>query len=126
MANKLYLAVIHQDGNNFGASFPDFPGCVAAGDTLEDVMKDAKEALEFHLEGLLEDGATIPEPSDLSDIQKHEFAKDGVVVPIVIRQPGKTVRINLTVRDTELAEIDELARQHKMNRSEFMVSQALR
>jgi len=59
-----YTAVIHKEKNSdYGVSFPDFPGCVTAGSTLEEVKNMASEALEFHIEGMTEDGELIPEPS---------------------------------------------------------------
>jgi predicted RNase H-like HicB family nuclease len=56
-----YLAHVHKDaGSDFGVSFPDFPGCVSAGSTLEEARAMAAEALALHIEGLRADGETIP------------------------------------------------------------------
>ena len=52
-----YLAFIHKDANSdYTVTFPDFPGCITAGSTLDEARAMAQEALPFHLEGLLEDG----------------------------------------------------------------------
>lgn len=58
-----YAIVIENAGSNFSAYVPDLPGCVATGATLEEAEQAIREAIEFHLEGLREDGAPIPEPS---------------------------------------------------------------
>jgi len=49
-----YIALVHKEGDSdFGVSFPDFPGCVTAGATLDEAARMAREALELHIEGLL-------------------------------------------------------------------------
>ena len=56
-----YAIVIEKAENNYSAYVPDLPGCVATGATVEEAESQIREAIEFHLEGLREDGATIPE-----------------------------------------------------------------
>ncbi|HVG35036.1 MAG TPA: type II toxin-antitoxin system HicB family antitoxin [Pyrinomonadaceae bacterium] len=63
MKNMRYAVIIEEGKNSFGAYVPDLPGCVAVGQTREEVLKLIEEAIEFHLEGLREDGQPIPEPS---------------------------------------------------------------
>ena len=58
-----YAIVIEKGEGNYGAYVPDLPGCVATGDTIEEVEREIQEAIEFHLEGMREDGLPIPEPS---------------------------------------------------------------
>ena len=58
-----YAIVIENAGPNYSAYVPDLPGCVATGATAEEVEREIREAIEFHLEGLLEDGFPIPAPS---------------------------------------------------------------
>ena len=58
-----YAVIIEKGENSYGAYVPDLPGCVAVGDTVEEVKILIKEAIEFHLEGMLEDGDDIPQPS---------------------------------------------------------------
>jgi predicted RNase H-like HicB family nuclease len=48
--------------NNYSAYVPDLPGCVATGDTVEEAEHEIREAIEFHIEGLIEDGLPIPQP----------------------------------------------------------------
>ncbi|HEY2534419.1 MAG TPA: type II toxin-antitoxin system HicB family antitoxin [Xanthobacteraceae bacterium] len=60
---RYYVALIHQDlDSDFGVSFPDFPGCISAGRTLDEVRDMAVEALALHLKGLAEDGEAVPQP----------------------------------------------------------------
>ena len=67
----IYVALIHKDkSSDFGVSFPDFPGCIAVGATLQEALEGAKEALEFHMEGMVEDGEFIPEPTSLDVVAK--------------------------------------------------------
>ena len=58
-----YAVIVEEGENSFGAYVPDLPGCVAVGGTKEDVLNLIQEAIEFHIEGLREDGQPIPEPS---------------------------------------------------------------
>ena len=58
-----YAVVIERGNGSYGAYVPDLPGCVAVGETEEEVKKLIHEAIEFHLEGLKENGEAIPMPS---------------------------------------------------------------
>ena len=58
---RTYLVVVEKGDTSYGAYAPDVPGCGAVGDTIEEVLKLIKEALEFHLEGNVEDGDPVPE-----------------------------------------------------------------
>lgn len=63
-----YLVVVEEGSTSFGAYVPDLPGCVAAGETREEVLTLIREAIEFHLEGMKEDGQLIPRPSSSSEL----------------------------------------------------------
>lgn len=63
-----YLVVVESGPISIGASVPDLPGCVAVGETREEVLASIHEAIEFHLEGLKEDGQPIPPPSSSSEL----------------------------------------------------------
>jgi predicted RNase H-like HicB family nuclease len=58
-----YAIVIENAGGNFSAYVPDLPGCIATGDTPAATERAIREAIEFHLEGMREDGAPIPAPT---------------------------------------------------------------
>jgi predicted RNase H-like HicB family nuclease len=57
-----YIAYLHKEKkSDYGVSFPDFPGCITAGETLDEARRNAVEALSLHIKGMLEDGEEIPE-----------------------------------------------------------------
>jgi predicted RNase H-like HicB family nuclease len=58
-----YAIVIEKGEGNYSAYVPDLPGCVATGDTIEEIEREIQDAIEFHLEGMRADGQPIPEPS---------------------------------------------------------------
>jgi predicted RNase H-like HicB family nuclease len=62
-----YAIVIEKAENNYAAYVPDLPGCVTTGKTLEETEQQIREAIEFHIRGLREDGLPIPEPSSKVD-----------------------------------------------------------
>jgi predicted RNase H-like HicB family nuclease len=57
-----YAILIERTDNGYSAYAPDLPGCIAAGDTFEETRQLIEEAANFHVEGMIEDGETIPEP----------------------------------------------------------------
>jgi predicted RNase H-like HicB family nuclease len=62
-----YAVVIEKGARNYSAYVPDLPGCVSVGDTLEEAKAEIREAIEFHLEGMREDGFPIPKPSSRAE-----------------------------------------------------------
>jgi predicted RNase H-like HicB family nuclease len=82
-----YIALIHKDpDSDYGVSFPDFPGCVTAGRTMEEAREMAEEALSLHIGGMLEDEQVIPVPSGLlSMLEQHEYADAvAILVPATV------------------------------------------
>lgn len=67
-----YAIVIEQTDSNYSAYVPDLPGCIATGDSIKEVENEIRQAIEFHLEGMKEDGETIPVPS--SSVEYVEVA----------------------------------------------------
>jgi len=63
-----YAVVIEKGESSYGAYVPDLPGCIATGNSREDVLRLIHEAIEFHIQGLKEDGAPIPEPASSIEI----------------------------------------------------------
>jgi predicted RNase H-like HicB family nuclease len=61
-----YLIVIENAGRNYSAYSPDLPGCASTGTTIEETQRNMEGAVEFHLEGLREDGLPIPPPSSIA------------------------------------------------------------
>ena len=67
-----YAVVIEKAQSNFSAYVPDLPGCVATGKTIAEVESEIREAIQFHLEGMIEDGESVPPPS--SQVEYIEIA----------------------------------------------------
>jgi predicted RNase H-like HicB family nuclease len=63
-----YMVVVEKSESGYGAYVPDLPGCVAAGESREEVLRLIKEAIEFHIESLEENGEPIPPPSSVSEL----------------------------------------------------------
>jgi predicted RNase H-like HicB family nuclease len=125
---RQYIALIHKDtDSDYGVSFPDLPGCVTAGVDLDDARRMAEEALGLHLEGMEEDGDSIPEPSSLEAVMADRENQSGVA--ILVQAPEKATRAaraNITIPEDELERIDRFASEHGMTRSGFLLRAAKR
>ena len=97
-----YVSFIHRDIAGYGVSFPDFPGCVVVGETLDEAVRQGCEALAFHVEGLTEDGAPIPTPRSIDAIKNDpELADwrngaDIVLIPL-LRNLGSSQRVDISL-----------------------------
>lgn len=84
---RRYVGVIHkEDDSDFGLSFPDFPGLVTAGRTITEVRWLAEMALAFHVEGLIQDGEPVPEPTP----PDHVIADRDALATIQVRLKAAT------------------------------------
>lgn len=63
-----YLVIVEKGSTSYGAYVPDLPGCIATGESRDEVLQLIQEAIEFHIEGLREDGNPVPEPSSFSAV----------------------------------------------------------
>lgn len=118
------------DTHTYGVVVPDIPGCFSAGESYDEALRNAKEAIEFHLEGLVEDNAEIPAASHLQKYVKQEQYAGFVwaVVDIDINQYlGKAEKINVTLPSSLINRIDRYVSQHPeyKSRSGFLASTAL-
>ena len=122
-----YIGLIHKEReSDYGVSFPDVPGCVTAGRDLDEARAMAEEALTLHIEGLLEDGGTIPAPSSLEAIMADPENQGGVVILVAAGVAPKTVRVNLALPEDILQQIDRHAESHGYTRSGFLAAAAKR
>ena len=120
---------IHKDeGSVFGVSVPDVPGCFSYGDTVEDALKNAQEAVIFHVEGLLEDGEfdslTPSSIEDLQDSNEYPDALWALVDVDLSRLSSKQTRFNVSWPEYLLARVDEYAAAHHETRSGFLAKAA--
>ncbi|MFC1494347.1 type II toxin-antitoxin system HicB family antitoxin [Thermodesulfobacteriota bacterium] len=122
-----YIAIVHKDTkSDFGVSFPDFPGCITAGRNIDDAKDMAQEALTLHIQGMLEDGDQLPVSSKLEQIMSDPDFADAVAYLVVDVPDAKprTVRVNITVPEMTLKQIDAAAKKRGMSRSSFLVHAA--
>jgi predicted RNase H-like HicB family nuclease len=124
----VYIALLRKDpDSDYGVDFPDFPGCITAGSTLEETREMAAEALEFHIEGMLEELLPLPELSGLEVIMADpENAEAIPFLGSVPDHPSSTVRVNVTMRDTDLKAIDAFAKKCGKSRSAVLTEAARR
>lgn len=84
-----YIALIRkEDGTDYGVDFPDFPGCITAGSTLDEAIQMAEEALSLHAEVIVEDGDDLPDPSTLDEVMADEHNGDAMPTLIELRVSG--------------------------------------
>jgi predicted RNase H-like HicB family nuclease len=117
-----YIGLIRKDqGSDFGVDFPDFPGCVTAGRSLEEARSMAAEALALHIQGMIEDREPIPEPSGLDGVMDDPENRDGVAFLVeVATRPTRAVRINVMLPEDLVEAIDRTT----TNRSRFLAEAA--
>ncbi len=121
-----YIAYLHKDPkSDYGVSFPDFPGCVTAGKSLDEARRMAAEALCLHIEGMIEDGQAIPKASSLDTLAKDPAMKGAVAFLVTVEILDKVARFNITARRSQMEEIDRRAKKEGMTRSAYMVTSAL-
>lgn len=124
------VAVIHRDrGTDYGISFPDFPGCISAGKTLDETLDCGAQALNAHIAAMMADGDPLPELRDLDILrQDPEFAVDfdgAIVAAVPALLPGdRTQNVGLTLDGDLLREIDAVANAFPGGRNGFLVQAA--
>jgi len=106
-----YIGLIRKDADgDVGVDFPDFPGCVSAGATLDEARRMAQEALELHVGGMLENGEELPAPSSLEVVMADPEKADAVAFLVTLPEPAdRTVRVNITLPERFLARAAEKA-----------------
>lgn len=86
-----YIALVHKDeGTSYGVSFPDVPGCISAGDTFEEAIANASQALAGHLGLMTGDGDPLPVPRSFEELKRDaEFLQDSAdaIVTVVTPDP---------------------------------------
>lgn len=124
-----YAVVIHKDADSdYGVTVPDLPGCFTAGRTLDEALAMAKEAIELHLEGLIEEGEVLPRPGT---IEQHKEAPDytgGTWAVVSIDAADLRVRaqrVNITIPKRILEAVDRFAKAENETRSGLLVKAAV-
>ncbi len=129
-AKTRYAVVIDGEPGAFGLWVPDMPGCTSMGETVDDVLQNAQEALRMWAEDALADGEPLPAPRSFAEIAKDldvaAALKEGAalaIVPLLI-ESGRSVKANLSLDAWLLAAIDEAAAARGLTRSAFLSSAA--
>ena len=116
------------DTHAFGVVVPDLPGCFSAGDTLDEAIDNAKEAIELWLETVIDDNGAVPEPGSIRQHQANaEFA--GWVWAVVsidlAALSDKAERVNITLPARVLRRIDAAAKEAGESRSGYIARRAM-
>ena len=126
MTESVYVATIHEENGVLGVSFPDFPGCVTTASDMRSAIERGGQALALHVEGMIEDGAPLPEPRTVEQLRVAEPEwMDGAVLALIgVEVPGKALRVNISLDEGLLARIDKAAASAGQTRSGFLASAA--
>lgn len=124
MASRTYIALVEeaQDGG-YGVSFPDLPGCVSGGDDMDDAVKNAAEALSLHLDGMIEDGETLPDARTLDQVDNDLGKPAGrfVYASVSAEIEDDSERVNVYLPKSLLAQIQRFGERTGIdNRSTFV------
>jgi predicted RNase H-like HicB family nuclease len=125
MKYSYYPLWIHKDPKSlYGVTVPDLPGCFSSGSTFDEAIDNAREAIELHLEGMIEDGESIPDASEIESLWRNKNFSGGTwatvaIDPAKLKQPA--VRINITFPTNVLGAVDRFAEQHGETRSGLLV-----
>lgn len=116
------------DGTAFGVVVPDLPGCFSAGDTLDEALANASEAIALWIETVLDDGGIVPPPGAL-EVHRADPEFDGWIWALVEVDPAQlsdeTERVDITLPTRLLRRIDACASRHRETRSGFLARAAL-
>ena len=125
-----FPVVVHKDeGSSYGVTVPDLPGCFSNGDTLDEALTNAQEAIVGHIETLFMAGELLPKTSPLQEHHANEDYRDalcwGFVDVDLSTIENKSVRLNITMPSRMLPLVDEAAARSSESRSGFLARAAL-
>ncbi|MEO5370760.1 MAG: type II toxin-antitoxin system HicB family antitoxin [Magnetococcus sp. DMHC-1] len=132
MEIRHYAAVMYRGGDGFGVVFPDIPGCTTHGRSIHDAAMHAEEALTGHIELMVRDGDPLPDPTPLDRLDvvlpDPEPNDEPEITRFLVRAeiPARWIRINLSMAENLVAQIDQAAKQIGMTRSGYLAEGARR
>ncbi|MGH6872947.1 MAG: type II toxin-antitoxin system HicB family antitoxin [Rhizomicrobium sp.] len=132
---QIVWALVHEDegpkGRVYGISFPDFPGAISGGRTIDEAIARGRETLAFHVEGMFEDGEPAPPLRSLEELRADKDisremrdVKRVCLVEVPFELPGKPVRVNISIEDRLLDAVDRAAQARGQSRSAFLAEAA--
>ena len=119
MKRIYYPAMFEKTEDGYSVFFPDLPGCVSAGKSLENAFIEAHDALGLHTAGMREDGEALPTPGAIDELEKDDTIAATMLVGVSV--PEKTKRINITLDEAIIERIDKVTG----NRSRFLADAAV-
>lgn len=124
-----YPIVIHKDkGSDYGVTVPDLPGCFSAGGTIDEAMEMAREAIELHLEGLIDRGQVVPKPGAIEQYKHLAEFRGGTWALVSVSRSNLRMaakRINITMPERVLEAVDCFAKAHNETRSGLLAKAAV-
>jgi len=124
---KAYYALIHapEGDTAWGVTFPDLPGCTSAGDSFEDAVEQAEEALSGHVAAMVADGDIVPPPRSYADLAadaevQADIAEGSILQRVPFRQVGARTRVNIMIDAGLLADTDSAAEAVGKTRSGYI------
>lgn len=124
-----FAVVIHKDPCScYGVTVPGLPGCFSAGETLDEAVESASEAIACHVEGMLMDGEAVPEQPSLEELQACDDFANGAWALVNVdlsKLTSETKRVNITMPARVLAIVDEAAVREGDTRSGYLARAAL-
>jgi predicted RNase H-like HicB family nuclease len=125
MSTVVYVAIVEgSERKGYSAFFPDLPGCVAASDSMVELIADARDALALHLEGLIEDGGALPPPSALEAIATDPEVIEAGRLLVDAEIEDAPVRVNISIGAGLLKRVDTAAQVRGMTRSALLAEAA--
>jgi predicted RNase H-like HicB family nuclease len=124
---RFALALHTDDGVKYGVTIPDLPGCFSAGETLDDALAMAREAIDLHCEGLSEEGLNIPTARLLAEHRADPLLADALWAFVdvdVEKYLSRPIRLNISLPEGLVRSIDEYAQAHHLTRSGFLAKAA--
>lgn len=121
-----FIVLLHKEpGSVYGVTVPDLPGCVSVGDTADEALAGAAEAIALHVEGLEAEGQPGPAPRTieaiLADPSLAEERRGATLATVpLVRDRGRSVRVNISMETGLLEAVDSEARARGMTRSAFI------
>ena len=122
----LYPVYVHKDKSSaYGLTFPDFPGCFSAADDVGSILRAAQEAVEVHFDG---EDMDVPVPTSPETWNRDKRFKGGYWMLLEIdldRLSNKSVRLNISLPERLVAQIDAFAKSRRLSRSAFLARAAM-
>lgn len=123
----MVLALVRQNGDQYRLNFPEYPMTPTIGRTIEEAVTSAAIALVQSLHQLAAEGEAVKEPSKLSEVyaaSQTQIAQGAMPIAVEVDFPGRSVRINVTIEEGLLGQIDRAAAAESKTRSAFLAAAA--